>query len=90
MERKFLGIWLPAEIWLHPDLTVVQKMILAELDSFDGGNGVNEERMIVHFRTFFSIDALNMKLAVNDLIRLGFLDRGQKEDEFILKVLIYG
>ena len=33
MERKFKGIWIPAEIWLDTNLTAIEKLILAEIDS---------------------------------------------------------
>ena len=34
MERAFKGVWIPAEIWLADDLTVTDKVIYAEIDSF--------------------------------------------------------
>jgi DNA-binding transcriptional MocR family regulator len=36
MERNFKGVWIPAEIWLDKDLTLVEKAMLAEIDSFTG------------------------------------------------------
>jgi hypothetical protein len=33
-ERKFIGIWIPAEIWLDPNLTGLAKMLYAEIASF--------------------------------------------------------
>ena len=36
MEREFLGVWIPREIWLDPDLTLVEKALLAEIESFTG------------------------------------------------------
>lgn len=33
-ERQFKGIWTPAEIWLHPDLSIHQKMLWSEVNSF--------------------------------------------------------
>lgn len=32
-KRKFKGIWIPAEIWLNPKLTFVEKLVWAEIDS---------------------------------------------------------
>ena len=34
MERDFKGIWIPAEIWLDERLTAIEKVLLAEVDSF--------------------------------------------------------
>ena len=36
MERKFKGVWIPAEVWLNPALTATEKMLYAEIDSFTG------------------------------------------------------
>ena len=33
-ERRFTGIWIPAEIWLDPNLTGLAKMLYAEIASF--------------------------------------------------------
>jgi DnaD/phage-associated family protein len=34
MDRPFKGIWIPAEIWLDEKLTVTEKVLYAEIDSF--------------------------------------------------------
>ena len=31
--RQFKGVWIPREIWEHPDLTWLEKCLLAEIDS---------------------------------------------------------
>jgi len=36
MERQFKGVWIPAEIWLDKRLTLVDRALLAEIDSFSG------------------------------------------------------
>ena len=36
MERQFKGIWIPAQIWLRMDLTAIDKVLLADIDSFTG------------------------------------------------------
>jgi DNA-binding Lrp family transcriptional regulator len=33
-ERDFKGVWIPKEIWLAKDITPMEKMLLAEIDSF--------------------------------------------------------
>jgi len=32
-ERAFKGVWICAAIWTHPDLSWVEKALLAEIDS---------------------------------------------------------
>lgn len=34
-ERQFKGIWIPKEIWLDDNLSALDKVILAEIDSLD-------------------------------------------------------
>jgi len=36
MEREFRGVWIPAPVWLDQRLTLVEKALLAEIDSFSG------------------------------------------------------
>ena len=33
-QRQFKGIWIPKEIWLNKELTMQEKMILVEIDSY--------------------------------------------------------
>lgn len=35
LPRDFKGIWIPKEIWLHPDLSCTEKCLWAEIDSLD-------------------------------------------------------
>jgi hypothetical protein len=38
-DRAFNGIWIPAEIWESPILTLMEKCLIAEIDSLDKGDG---------------------------------------------------
>lgn len=33
-KREFKGVWIPKEIWLDQDLTIQERVLLAEIDSF--------------------------------------------------------
>lgn len=37
-ERDFKGVWIPKEIWLNKELTMIEKVILTEIDSLDNEN----------------------------------------------------
>lgn len=53
MDRDFKGIWIPKEIWLNNELTIMEKLFLIEIDSLD-----NEEYCFAsnkHFSEFFDI-----------------------------------
>ena len=39
MKRDFKGIWIPAQIWLNKDLTLIEKCFLVEIDSLDNSDG---------------------------------------------------
>lgn len=36
MSREFKGVWIPAEVWLDQRLSLVEKALYAEIDSFTG------------------------------------------------------
>ena len=35
MNRDFKGVWIPREIWLNDDLSLIEKCLLVEIDSLD-------------------------------------------------------
>lgn len=35
MERDFKGVWIPKDIWLHQELSMLDKVLLVEIDSLD-------------------------------------------------------
>lgn len=38
LSRKFLGIWIPREIWLRIDISPIEKILLAEIESLGKDN----------------------------------------------------
>lgn len=38
MNRDFKGVWIPKELWLNKDLTMLEKVIFVEIDSLDNEN----------------------------------------------------
>lgn len=39
LKREFKGIWIPKEIWLNEELSMIEKIVLAEIDSFETETG---------------------------------------------------
>jgi hypothetical protein len=39
VERDFKGVWIPKEIWLDEELSIMEKMLLVEVDSLCGEKG---------------------------------------------------
>ena len=68
MEREFLGVWIPKEIYLHKGLTPTEKLLMAEIASFSK-NGVcfasNE-----HFAEFLGISKSHVSRLVSKLVKL--------------------
>ena len=52
-ERDFKGIWIPREIWLASELTLLEKIFLVEIDSLD--NDQNCYASNAYFAEFFGI-----------------------------------
>ena len=53
INRDFKGVWIPKEIWLNKDLTIMEKLFLVEIDSLDNDKGCFASN--AHFAEFFGI-----------------------------------
>jgi len=53
MERSFKGVWVPRDIWLAKDLTIMEKLFLVEIDSLDNEVGCYASN--THFSEFFDL-----------------------------------
>jgi len=53
MKRSFKGVWIPKEIWLNKDLTLIEKIFLVEIDSLDNDNGCFASNK--YFSDFFGV-----------------------------------
>ena len=38
INRDFKGVWIPKEIWLNTDLSIIEKVLLVEIDSLDNSD----------------------------------------------------
>ena len=73
MERTVKGIWIPIEVWEDDRLTMIEKGILAEIDSLDG-----EEHCYAsneYIATFCSCSERCVSSAVKKLIDLGYISK---------------
>jgi len=39
VKRNFKGVWIPREVYLHPELTLAEKFLLTEISSLENENG---------------------------------------------------
>ena len=81
MDRAFKGIWIPAEIWLSEDLSLQEKVFLAEINSLDGDDGCYASNK--HFANFFNVSTVRASQVINSLKDKGYikikLDRKGKQ-----------
>ena len=71
-NRDFKGVWIPKEIWLNENLTMLEKVILTEIDSLD-----NEEHCVAgndYLAQFCQCSESKVSKAVKKLIELGYLE----------------
>lgn len=65
--REFKGIWIPAEIWLNKNLSLVEKVMFAEIDSLDvkekGCHASNQ-----YFAAFFSLSEIRVSQIISKLV----------------------
>lgn len=71
-DRKFKGVWIPKEIWLSKDLSMLEKVLLVEIDSLD-----NENHCIAgneYFAEFCNCSTATITRAVSHLKDLGYIE----------------
>lgn len=51
--RDFKGVWIPKEIWLSPELSLVEKVLFVEIHSLDNERGCYATNR--HFSDFFGL-----------------------------------
>lgn len=73
MERSVKGIWIPIEIWNDDRLTIVEKGILAEIDSLDGENHCYASNE--HIAEFCHCTERTVSAAITKLIELGYVSK---------------
>ena len=70
-ERDFKGIWIPREIWLASELTLLEKIFLVEIDSLD--NDQNCYASNAYFAEFFGISKGRCTQVIKSLEAKGFI-----------------
>ena len=72
-EREFLGIWIPAEVWLDQRLTMTEKAFLAEIESFTK-NGKTFHKSNDTIRKEYGITPKTVQRIIKKLMQLGLLE----------------
>lgn len=71
-NRDFKGVWIPKDIWLNDDLTMLEKVILVEVDSLD-----NEDHCVAgneYLAQFCQCSESKVSGAIKKLQELGYIE----------------
>ena len=90
LNRAFKGIWIPKEIWLNKDLTVMEKLFLVEIDSLDNDKGCYASNK--YFAEFFGISKGRCSQIINSLnekqlISIEYFYEGKEVKKRTIKVV---
>src|SRR5699024_2802367 len=90
INRDFKGVWIPKEIWLNEDLTIMEKLFLVEIDSLDNDKGCFASN--AHFAEFFDITKGRCTQIIKSLERKGLITiqierEGKNISKRIIKVV---
>lgn len=71
-ERRFKGVWIPADLWLDRSLSVIEKVFIAEIDSLSTSEkGCWASN--AYFARFFDLSNSRVSQIINDLSSRGYL-----------------
>lgn len=71
-ERQFKGVWIPSELWLDKNLSLIEKCTLTEIDSLED----NEKGCYAsnnYFAEFFNISPSRISQLLNQLKEKGYI-----------------
>lgn len=71
ITRDFKGVWIPRDIWLNGELSALEKVILAEIDSLDSEQGCFASNQ--YLAEFCQCSITKVSLAISKLIKLGYI-----------------
>lgn len=71
MDRDFKGVWIPKEIWLDETLTIMEKMLLVEIDSLCGEKGCWATNQ--HLAKFLGISKDRVSKLISGLVKRNYL-----------------
>lgn len=88
--RSFKGIWIPRIIWLADDLSITEKVFLAEINSLDNNDGCFASNS--YFSDFFKLSPQRASQIVNGLIKKKLLSvvyerSGKQIKKRVLRIL---
>ena len=80
-NRSFKGVWIPAEYWLDPNLSIIEVAAITEMDSLDNDEGCIASNK--HFANFLGVTPGRASQIINGLKDKGYItinyDRSGKQ-----------
>ena len=70
-SRDFKGIWIPKDIWLSPELSLMEKVLFVEIHSLDNERGCFASNQ--YFAKFFGISDRQIRNVIASLKEKGFV-----------------
>lgn len=71
MDRDFKGVWIPREIWCNREISLTEKALLTEIESFDKNKGCYASNK--YFAEFLDVSESKVKEALKHLRELGYV-----------------
>jgi hypothetical protein len=70
-ERDFKGVWIPKDIWLSRELSLMEKVLFVEIHSLDNERGCFASNR--HFAEFFDVSDRQIRTYVGTLKDKGYI-----------------
>ena len=73
LKRDFKGVWIPKEVWFNKEITPLEKMFLAEIDSLDSSEQMGCFAANSHFAEMFDMSEGRAANIISSLRVRGFV-----------------
>jgi Helix-turn-helix domain len=70
-DRDFKGVWIPKEIWLSENLSLMEKVLFVEIHSLDNERGCYASND--YFGRFFGVSGRQIRTYISSLKEKGFV-----------------
>ena len=70
-QRDFKGVWIPREIWLSEELSLMEKVLFVEIHSLDNERGCFASNR--YFAEFFGVSDRQIRNVIGELKSKGFV-----------------
>ena len=79
-RREFKGVFIPAEYWLNPNLSITKIVFMTEIDSLSSSENPCYASN-KYFADFFGFSTVRVSQIISDLVEMGLLNRWYDKTE---------